>query len=269
MARPKKQTVVYFPHDTDASDRRTLTIIQAKYGNDGYAFWFKLLQLLGKSPGLYYDYNNVVDLEFLCAKTHQKNTETIIDMLNTLATLEAIDKELHQCRIIWSPHLVERVADAFDRTVDGLPQRPEKRVNVENNTKVSTETHRKDTETTQTKLKENKRDQKKLYIELPGWINKETWDAFLEMRKKTKAPPTDRAKDLLIMELEKLKTAGNDPNSVLEQSIMNNWKGVFALKGGQNGIHQKHSNLTKHYTDPDAWLRQRQAESDSPTGAGQ
>jgi len=27
--------------------------------------------------------------------------------------------------------------------------------------------------------------------------------------------------------------------------------------------------IPKHYTDPDAWLRQRQAESDSPTGAGQ
>ena len=80
--------------------------------------------------------------------------------------------------------------------------------------------------------------EKKDVYEIPGWLNKETWDAFLEMRKAKKAIPTDRAKALLIKELEKLKTAGDDPNEVLNQSIMNSWKGVFSLKGGQNGAHR-------------------------------
>jgi len=47
MARPRKQTVDYFPHDTDVSSGKTLTILQSKYGNDGYAFWFKLLRMPG------------------------------------------------------------------------------------------------------------------------------------------------------------------------------------------------------------------------------
>ena len=76
---------------------------------------------------------------------------------------------------------------------------------------------------------------KEVYI-LPEWIDKDTWTAFLEMRKKKRAIPTERAKQLLVKELEKLRSEGNDPNEVLNQSIMRNYTGVFPVKGGgQNG----------------------------------
>ncbi len=39
MARPLKQTVDYFPHDSHASDSKTLFILESKFGNDGYAFY--------------------------------------------------------------------------------------------------------------------------------------------------------------------------------------------------------------------------------------
>jgi len=125
VARPHKQTVDYFPHDTDASDGKTLTIIQSKYGNDGYAFWFKLLQLLGKTSGHYYDFNNPADWEFLLAKTHQNDTETTKAILNMLAVMGAIDTELYAQNIIWCQKFVDRIADAYDRTVDGVPSKPQ------------------------------------------------------------------------------------------------------------------------------------------------
>ena len=68
---------------------------------------------------------------------------------------------------------------------------------------------------------------------LPDFIPKETWSDFLEMRKKIKKPPTEKALQLLIKTLEKLTIDGNDPKAVLEQSIMNNYQGLFAIK--QNG----------------------------------
>lgn len=49
MARPKKQTVDYFPHFVKGG--RTIFILENKFGNDGYAFWFKLLEILGESEG--------------------------------------------------------------------------------------------------------------------------------------------------------------------------------------------------------------------------
>jgi len=60
----------------------------------------------------------------------------------------------------------------------------------------------------------------------------------LEMRKKIKATPTDKAKDLIIKALEKLRAEGNDPNEVLEQSIMNNYTGVFPIKDGVGGAYK-------------------------------
>ena len=77
-------------------------------------------------------------------------------------------------------------------------------------------------------------------IVLPEWIENETWENYLEMRTKIKKPATEVAKPLLIKKLAKLKSEGEDPNEVLERSIMNSWQGLFALKnqsfgGTENG----------------------------------
>lgn len=63
-------------------------------------------------------------------------------------------------------------------------------------------------------------------VALPAWMPLETWDSFLGTRKKV----TAHASKLLVSQLEKLKEGGDDPKEVLEQSIMNGWKGLFPLK---------------------------------------
>ena len=55
MGRPSKKGVEYFQHDTDASESKTIFIIENLFGNDGYAAWFKLLECLGKTRGIYLD----------------------------------------------------------------------------------------------------------------------------------------------------------------------------------------------------------------------
>jgi uncharacterized protein YdaU (DUF1376 family) len=65
---------------------------------------------------------------------------------------------------------------------------------------------------------------------LPDWIPLETWYAFLEMRKKIKKPPTEKAVELLIAKLKKFKDAGQDIQAVLEKSITSNWQDVFEIK---------------------------------------
>ena len=59
----------------------------------------------------------------------------------------------------------------------------------------------------------------------------QTFLDYIDMRKKIKAPMTDRAITLAMNTLTKL--AGNDNDkaiAILEQSIMNSWKGLFELK---------------------------------------
>jgi hypothetical protein len=69
MARPKSNTVDYFTHDSNASIRKTLTVIEKRFGTAGYAFWYKLLEWLGgSSEGHYYDAREPSDLELLSRK---------------------------------------------------------------------------------------------------------------------------------------------------------------------------------------------------------
>ncbi|KKN15922.1 hypothetical protein LCGC14_0981140 [marine sediment metagenome] len=121
MARPKKQTVDYFPHYVNTG--RSLSIVQSQHGNDGYAFWFKLLQVLGKTEGHVYDYNNPDDWLFLLAETNVPG-EKAEQILETLASVGSIDKELWGQKIIWSQHFVDNVADVYKRRQVDLPVRP-------------------------------------------------------------------------------------------------------------------------------------------------
>ena len=60
---------------------------------------------------------------------------------------------------------------------------------------------------------------------------REVFENFIQMRKTIKAPMTEKALDLAIKKAFKL--ADNDPDTVkaiVEQSILNSWRGLFALK---------------------------------------
>lgn len=65
---------------------------------------------------------------------------------------------------------------------------------------------------------------------LPDWLPLQEWKDFEEMRIKIKKPLTDRAKQLIVTQLEKLKDSGHDPAQVLLASVVNAWSGVFPMK---------------------------------------
>ncbi len=233
MARPHKQTVDYFPHDTDASDGKTLSIIQSKYGNDGYAFWFKLLQLLGKTPGHYYDFNNPADWEFLLAKTHQNDAEKAKAILETLVVLSAIDAELYAHGVIWCQKFVDRVADAYNRTVNGAPQRPGFLVNVGEKGVSVSRNSKKATKIPQTKLKETKLN-KTIYIPYPEYpnVNKMTQEEHQKLIEKFgEAGTRDRVENLSLYIASKGDKYKNHYATILA------WE-KRDKKGAQGGAHR-------------------------------
>ena len=73
---------------------------------------------------------------------------------------------------------------------------------------------------------------------IPEWIPRDSWDGFVEMRKKIRAPLTTRAVTETIRDLEKLAKAGHDPGAVLDQSTQRSWRGVFEIKGGEHAGNQ-------------------------------
>jgi DnaD/phage-associated family protein len=123
MARPTKETVDYFPHYTNGI-RKTIDVLQNKYGNDGYAFWFRLLEFLCNQKGLSYNASSASNLEYLAAKAYVC-VEVASKILDTLAELDAIDRELWtKNKIIWSVNLLENVKDAFKKRVNVIPEKP-------------------------------------------------------------------------------------------------------------------------------------------------
>lgn len=120
MARTKK-TVDYFPHII--KNGKTITILENKFGNDGYAFWFKLLEILGSTEGHYYEYKDTSEREFLHARTNV-NAETAQQIFDLLADLRAIDQELWEENIIWSENFIENIKDAYSRRKVDVPHKP-------------------------------------------------------------------------------------------------------------------------------------------------
>ena len=122
MARPKKQTVDYFPHI--ANSGKTIFILENQFGNDGYAFWFKTLELLATTDGHVIDTGNPSEWEFLIAKT-RVSEDTAREILNLLGKLEAIDNELLQVGILWCQNLVDNVSDVYKKRKVNLPVKPD------------------------------------------------------------------------------------------------------------------------------------------------
>lgn len=124
MARPQTNTVVYFSHDTDASEGKTLTIMEGQFGLEGFAFWYKLLEKLGKTEGHYIDCQNEEDFEFL-ARKFGLGPVSVTEMLDKLSKLRAIDRVLWFHKIIWSQNFVDRLEDVYSKRKRELPAKPD------------------------------------------------------------------------------------------------------------------------------------------------
>lgn len=70
---------------------------------------------------------------------------------------------------------------------------------------------------------------------LPEWLPSESWSAFLAMRAKKRAAPTEYAMSLLIGKLSQLRDQGHDPGKVLDQSTLKNWTDLYPIKDDTDG----------------------------------
>jgi hypothetical protein len=99
-------------------------ILEQKWGNDGYAFWFKLLEILGSSDGHYICLENPVTREFLSAKT-RLDVSLCYEILGLLAEIDAIDRELWETeKVVWCQHLVDNIAIVYQKRTVSVPKKP-------------------------------------------------------------------------------------------------------------------------------------------------
>jgi len=112
MGRKDKFTVDYFPHNCNHG--KTIFIIENRFGNNGYAVWFKTLELLGSSNNHFVDCRNAADWEFMSAKM-QVEPDRLQQIYNLLANLKAIDSDLWEHKVIWSQNFIDNLEDVYTR----------------------------------------------------------------------------------------------------------------------------------------------------------
>ncbi len=124
MSRPSKNTVEYFPHE--CAHGRKMHIMETRYGNDGYAVWFKLLEQLGLADNHYLDLRDNTQMMYL-ESIFKVDSDKAKKILDDLANMGAIHKNLWEdFKIIFSEKFIDGVEEAYKRrnsnciTLEGL-----------------------------------------------------------------------------------------------------------------------------------------------------
>ena len=240
MARPIKEGMDYFPHDVDAMSDDKIEILRALHGNDGYTFYFGLLERIYRQPDFEYDISDAETIQILCKKL-LINTEVFDAILQTALKYACFDADIY--------HKTGRL------TSNGIKKRAEsvvkKRVSMREKyiERVSAAETGEETppETLQSKVKKSKEN-----ISFISPFEKALED-FIKMRSKIKRPMTPRAEKMLLTKLQDL-AGDNDvlKTAILEQSIFRCWQSIFPLKDDGNPM-LKHEPESVAYKRA-AWL---------------
>ena len=112
MARKERNSADYFPHIIGSG--RKMFVIERKFGNDGYASWFKILETLAITEYHFIDLSHEDQLIYLAAKCNVEE-DLLIKILDELSKIDAINKFLWSKKIVWSDYFIENIADAYLR----------------------------------------------------------------------------------------------------------------------------------------------------------
>lgn len=155
-----------------------------------------------------------------------------LKFLRLLEELKMVEKESDNRRTLLTiiNYEVYQGSDNTDGTqIDTLPE------HCQNTARTQITHKQEDKELKNEKNEKNNKPIRDVYFPNDELLN-EAFGEYVLMRKKIKKPfVTDHAIELAIKKLEKLSGGDNDKAiQILNQSIMNNWQGLFELKTSGN-----------------------------------
>lgn len=112
MGRYEKKTVEYFPHMI--SSGKKMFFIENKYGNDGYATWFKILEKLSETENHFLNLNQDEEIIYLASKC-RVSEERLLAIINDLSRVGAFNKNLWELKIIWCQKFIDEIQEAYIR----------------------------------------------------------------------------------------------------------------------------------------------------------
>ena len=120
MARPQKNIVEYFSHYVTPG--KELQLLTDKFGNDGYAFYFRLRELLGRTPNHSYSVEDEIDWLFF-VKQMGLDEDRTSDIINYSVKIRDLDKESWEDKRLWSQNFVDELVPVYEKRTSDLPDK--------------------------------------------------------------------------------------------------------------------------------------------------
>lgn len=236
MARPRKEGMDYFPHDVHMSTDKKVKALRIMYGNDGYTFFNIALEMIYQEPNFELDVSDAETIQILASNV-EVTVQKLSEMIATAVKHGCFDKERYNNNGVLTSNGILKRADVVTK------KRMAMRDNYDNKVSDAETPPEMPPEMPQSKVKESK-SKRKVKVNKDKNIgvfesytsNQELIDtlhSFLEFRKEIKSPLTDHAIKLLLGNMDKLSNSEVEKVEILNQSIVNGWKGVFALNKQQ------------------------------------
>jgi hypothetical protein len=121
MSKARRQEVDYFPHHCEHG--RVLFILEGNFGNDGYAVFYKIQELLAKTNGHCYNCSPPENWEYLLSKMNVPESR-VMEIINKLVSMKIFDPDLWLQKHIWMQSFVDSVVDAYARRKCNVPSKP-------------------------------------------------------------------------------------------------------------------------------------------------
>jgi hypothetical protein len=154
MARPLKEGMDYFPHDTDAANDEKIEALRALHGNDGYAFYFILLERIYRTSSAELDVSKTAILAALIKKIGV-SMDKFNEILETAFDINCLDREQYENRCVLTSNGIRKRFTEVNKIRENWRKRKESR---EENYRENHKENPGDNpgETRQSKVKESK-----------------------------------------------------------------------------------------------------------------
>jgi hypothetical protein len=229
MARPQRNTVDYFPHIL--GEGKKMFYIEQKYGNDGYATWYKILEKLGGTENHFLNLNKEEEVMFLASKCRVEESMLIL-IIEDLVKIGVFDKDLWDSKVIWCQQFVDSISDAYKKrnnkciTLEGLGILLEGlgiRKPLKSNLKVSVNT--------QSIVKDSIVNKSKEETDFVSDDFKPAFNKWMEYKsqRKQKYKSTASEKSFYNKLFDYSKGSPEIADKIIERSMASNWSGIFEL----------------------------------------
>lgn len=232
----------YFSHDSNARRQRKIIKMLSKYPY-GYQWYFMTLEMLREETGYKYPLKDIDSLALELREPYDRITTWLQDCISVFE-LFTKDKQF-----FWSQSLIDRMKKMEHRREQNRENIKKRWERHESDTTVLPSYNESDTTVLQKKGKEIKKKEikKKLRsktqlpenhgngIEIPENLNnpsfQSAWSDWNQYRREIRKP----LKPMSMKQQLKFLAEQPDPVACINQSITNQWQGLFEIKHLNNG----------------------------------